>query len=250
MSSSGTRASVLAVAAVLLLSVTSCVCVGERVELVDLRTEDRTVDLEGAEYVVLDIEMGIGKLTVKSGSSSLMDAEFTYNVEEWAPVVEYHVKNGRGLLTITQPNAEGKSVPDDATNEWEFSFSDDVPIELNIDMGVGEARMDLGNLTLTDLSVDHGVGDLTINLEGKDTGDLNASIDGGIGSIAVVVPTSVGVRVDVDTGIGACRTNGLFKRGDALVNSVYGETDSTIRLSVDAGIGEITVETSEAAAEI
>lgn len=250
MSSSGTRTSVLAVAAVMLLSVTSCVCVGERVELVDLRTEEHTVDLEGADRVVIDIDMGIGKLTVNSGSSSLMDAEFSYNVEEWAPLVEYHVKDGRGFLTISQPDAEGKSVPDDATNEWELSFSVGVPIELDVDMGIGEARMDVGDLTLTDLSVDHGVGDVTINLEGRDTGDLNASIDGGIGSIAVVVPTSVGVRVDADTGIGAFRTNGLFKRGDALVNSVYGETDSTIRLSVDAGIGEITVETSDAAAEI
>ena len=250
MSSSVTRAFVLAAAAVLLLSVTSCVCVGERVELVDLRTEDHTVDLEGAESVVIDIEMGIGKLTINSGSSSLMDAEFAYNVEEWAPLVEYHVSNGRGFLTVTQPNAEGKSVPDKAKNEWEFSFSTDVPIELVIDMGVGEARMDLGDLILTDLSIDHGVGDLSINLEGEDTGDLNASIDGGIGSIAVVVPSSVGVRIDADTGIGACRTNGLHRRGDSMVNSVYGETDSTIRLSLDAGIGEITVETSDAAAKI
>jgi len=241
---------VLVVAAALLLSTTSCVCAGERVELVDMRTEDHTVDLDGAEHVVIDIEMGIGKLTVKSGASSLMDAEFAYNVAEWAPLVEYHVENGRGLLTITQPDAEGKSAPEDARNEWELSFSDDVSIELGIDLGVGEARMDLGNLRLTDLSVDHGVGDLRVNLEGEDTGDLNATIDGGIGSIAVVVPSSVGVRVMADTGIGSFSTNGLLKRGDALVNSVYGETDSTIRLSVDAGIGEITVETSDGAAEI
>ena len=54
--------------AVLLLSITSCVCIGERVELVDLRTEEQTIDLGGAERVVVEVEIGIGKLRVKGGS--------------------------------------------------------------------------------------------------------------------------------------------------------------------------------------
>jgi hypothetical protein len=244
------RASALAVTAVLLLSMMGCVCTGERVELVDLRTEEHTVDLDGAERVVMDIDMGIGKLTVRSGAEALMEAEFTYNVEEWAPEVEYHVKDGRGVLTITQPDAEGKSAPNKAKNEWVLVLNEDVPLELNIDMGVGGATMDLGDLRLTDLTVDHGVGDLKIDLEGEDTGDLRASIDGGVGSISVVVPTAVGVRVDADTGIGAFHTCGLRKSGDSHVNDAYGETDSTIRLSVDAGIGKISVSTSDEEYEI
>ncbi|MFH1689364.1 MAG: toast rack family protein [Candidatus Eisenbacteria bacterium] len=245
MNSVGTRTAVLAAAAALLLSITSCVCVGERVELVDLRTEEHTVDLGDAESVVIDVEIGVGKLIVKSGSAALLDAEFTYNVDEWKPAVDYSVAGGKGRLSITQPDAAGKSSPKGARNEWVLTFSDDVPLELSIDMGVGEARMELGNLMLSDLSVDHGVGDLKIDLAGRHVGDLNASIDGGVGKIALVVPSSVGVRVEADTGIGSFRTHGLTKRGDVLVNDAYGETESTIRLSVDAGIGEITVETSD-----
>lgn len=250
MNSTGTRTAVLLASAVLLLSMTSCVCVGERVELVDLRTEEQTIDLGGAERVVIELEIGIGKLSVRGGSSALLDAEFTYNVEEWAPTVDYSVKDGTGHLSITQPDAEGKSAPDKARNEWKLSLSEEVPLELSIDMGVGNVQLDLGDLRLTDLSVDQGVGNVKINLVGVRTGDLTASVDGGVGAITVQVPSSIGVRVEADTGIGSFSTHGLKKRGNAYVNDAYGETESTITLSIDAGIGKITVETADGTASM
>jgi len=74
-----TRTVVPLALAVLLLSMTSCVCVGERVELVELRTEEQTIDLGGAERVVIEVEIGIGKLSIKGDSPALLDAKFTYN---------------------------------------------------------------------------------------------------------------------------------------------------------------------------
>lgn len=250
MNSTVTRTAVLLALAVMMLSMTSCVCIGERVELVDLRTENQTIDLGGAERVVIEVEIGIGKLNVTSGSPALLDAEFTYNVEEWAPTVDYSVSNGKGLLFITQPNAEGKSTPDKARNEWELSLGDEVPLDLSIDMGVGNVHLDLGDLKLTDLSVDQGVGNVKINLVGEHTADLKASVDGGVGEITVMVPSSIGVRVHADTGIGSFSTHGLKERDGAFVNDAYGETESTISLSIDAGIGKITVETENGTASM
>ncbi|MEA3409436.1 MAG: toast rack family protein [Candidatus Eisenbacteria bacterium] len=250
MNSIGTRTAVLLASALLMLSMTSCVCIGERVELVDLRTEERTVELDGAERVVIDIDMGIGKLHIAGGSSALLDAEFTYNVDEWTPAVEYGVKNGKGRLSITQPDAKGKSVPDKARNEWELSFGEEVPLELIIDMGVGDAYLDLSDIRLTDLSVDQGVGNVKVNLVGVKTDDLRASLDGGVGEITVTVPSSIGVRVDADTGIGSFNTHGLTKRGDAFVNDAYDNSESTISLSIDAGIGKITVTTEDGTASM
>lgn len=247
MNSTGTRVTLLLVSTVAALTLTSCVCIGEKVELVDLRTESKAVDLGDAERVVVDVEIGVGGLVVRSGAESLMEAEFTYNVEEWRPAVDYEVVGGTGRLTITQPDAEGTSAPNRAKNEWELHLAEGVPLELNIDMGVGEARLELGDLTLTDLSVDHGVGDVSVNLSGAGIRDMVGSIDGGIGKVSLVVPTDIGVRVDADTGIGSCRTIGLTKRGDSLVNAAYDRSEATIRLSVDSGIGEVVVETADRA---
>ena len=107
MASKRARTTLIVAATAAVLSLTSCACVGERVELVDMRTEQHSVELDGAERVVVDLDMGVGKLVVLSGSESLMDAEFTYNVEEWKPAIEYSIVGGKGRLTVDQPDAQG-----------------------------------------------------------------------------------------------------------------------------------------------
>jgi hypothetical protein len=218
--------------------------VGETAQIVDLRTENSIVELGEATEVEVVINMGVGDCSVRSGSDELLTAEFNYNVEEWKPSVDYSVENGRGLLTITQPDAGDKSTPSNARNEWILEFSDDVALDISLDMGVGEAKLDLGDLRVTALNVDNGVGEIFVSLVGTGVGDLKASIDGGVGEINLIVPTEVGVRVDAETGIGELRTHGLTKRGGYLVNDAYEDSRHRIEINVDAGVGSITVEAS------
>jgi len=246
--SSRLRWTVAAVGVTLMaLSLPSCVVCGEKYDLVDLTTENHTVELDGAESVVVNVDMGVGQLMIGGGAKELAEAEFRYNVAEWRPEISYEVVNGRGILHITQPDAEGgKSAPNKAENRWLIALSDDVEMELQVDSGVGEVKLDLGGLALTDLEVDHGVGEILIDLSGHRVSDMNATIDGGIGSIKVIVPSSVGVRLDGDTGIGSFKAAGFAKSGGAFVNDAYNRADTTIRLSIDAGIGEVKVLTDEA----
>jgi hypothetical protein len=52
----------------------------------------------------------------------------------------------------------------------------------------------------------------------------------------------VGVIVIVDSGIGEIKTSGLTKAGDTYINDAYGESDVTLEIDVDAGIGQINLE--------
>lgn len=243
-----TKAMALLVTIATVLLATSCVCIGESATLIDMRTDTHAVELGGAERVYVELEMGIGTFEIRGGSDVLLDAEFTYNVEEWKPVVKYSVDGDRGRLVVTQPGAGPKRIPHDAENEWVLVFSENVPMTISIDMGVGTARMDIGGLELTDLTVDHGVGDLSMDLTGERNDDLTARIDGGVGEMVLTVPSSIGVRLDADTGIGSLSTNGFTKRGGTMVNDAYGETDAQIDISIDAGIGSITVTASDTGA--
>jgi hypothetical protein len=243
-SSMWTRTCTAGMMATLALALTSCMCVGERVQLVDMRTEHETVELGEAQEVAVIIDLGVGDCTVTSGTDALLSAEFTYNVEEWKPLVEYTITDGKGRLTITQPDAEGKSTPGGAENRWTLELAENVPIDLTLDLGVGEANLNLGNLMLSDLSVDHGVGEITVNLVGSGITDLEGTLDAGVGKVTVLVPTGVGVRVDADTGIGELRTIGLSERDGYLINDAYDRSDHTIHLNVDAGVGSITVQAS------
>lgn len=240
-----TRAIVALAIAGIVFPATGCVCIGERVELVDLRTEDRVVELGGAESVEVEVDLGVGELSISTGSGPLLDGTFVYNVAEWEPIVEYSVDGSEGVLTIKQTSSGHKNVGKGARCEWDLVLSEGVPLTLVIDMGVGEARLDLGALQLTDLSVDHGVGELYVDLSGDHKDDYHADIDGGVGEIELTVPSSIGVRIDADTGIGSLSTHGLSKVHGAYVNEAYGETDVTLNISIDAGVGSISINTDK-----
>jgi hypothetical protein len=61
----------------------------------ELRTERRSVELEGADSVRTNLSMNAGNMVVAGGAENLMDATFTYNVPEWKPEVSYGVSAGR-----------------------------------------------------------------------------------------------------------------------------------------------------------
>ncbi|MEJ2265200.1 MAG: toast rack family protein, partial [Anaerolineales bacterium] len=51
----------------------------------DLQTKSQTVERGDANAVNAEIQMGAGKLDVSGGASELLEASFTYNVEELDP---------------------------------------------------------------------------------------------------------------------------------------------------------------------
>src|SRR5436309_970233 len=66
--------------------------------------ESASVDLDKAELIKVTLNMGAGELIVNGGSSKLMDADFTYNVPEWKPLVKYNNTGVRGELSVQQPS--------------------------------------------------------------------------------------------------------------------------------------------------
>jgi hypothetical protein len=231
-----------------------------------LQTESQVVELGGAESVRVEIWMGAGKLDVAGGAGGLLDADFTYNVAEFKPEVAY----SSNVLTIRQPDVEGRASLwdlDDYRYEWDLRLNDSVAMDMSIDVGAGAADLKLGSLSLTKLDIEAGAGDVTVDLAGASSlarlnigigagevavdlsgdwqVDLDAEIKGGVGKATLRLPRGVGVRVDVEGGLGKVNASGLKKDGDAYVNDAYGESEVTLRIDVQAGVGEIDLELGE-----
>ena len=221
---------------VLLFGLMACVEVG------DMEVDTRTIELGGAETVVLEVKMGAGELDIHGGARELMDATFAYNVEKWKPRIKYDVLGKKGVLKIRQGKSSG--VPMGSTkNKWDISLNEKVPIRIKIDFGAGEGDLDLRELQLQSLDIDMGVGDLEVDLSGERREDLRVDVDGGVGSATFYLPEDVGVRVRVDKGIGSVHARGLDKNGNVYTNDAYGTSETTIKISIDAGIGSITLKT-------
>lgn len=219
----------------LILSITgmlACVKVGELVE------DTHTVQLGAAESVELELDMGAGELVLYGGADDLMEGYFRYNVERWQPEIDYYISDRKGILEIQQGKSSGIPVGN-TRNKWDISLSNDVPIDINIDFGAGKGKLDFRGLKLKSLDIEMGVGSLKVDLSDEWTQNLDVDIEGGIGSATVYLPEDIGVRVNVEKGIGSVNARGLTKSGHFYTNDAYGKTDVSIELNIEAGIGSI-----------
>ena len=214
-----------------------------RVAVGPTQTDSQSVELGNAESVQAAIKMGVGQLNIRGGATDLMDAEFTYNVEDWRPEVDYQQRGDIGELQVSQPDAEINGIPDDNIEyRWDIALQNAIPLDLNIDLGVGESELNLSGLALQDLVVDTGVGSAVIDLTGPWQDSFDVRINGGVGETTVYLPENVGLHMAADTGIGSLVVNGLQKDGDVYTNAAYGNSDVSITLEINGGIGEITVQ--------
>lgn len=223
-----------------------CTTIG-RLDVGPTQTKTETVMREDATAVDVDINMGIGELIIDGGANDLLEAEFTYNVDEWEPIVSYDAGGSRGRLTINTPeNTRIEGIPNDELRyNWDLNFSEDVPMNLDIDLGAGSSELDLSGLQLTGLNIDTGVGETIVDLSGDWSESFDANISGGIGKMTVILPTAVGVRIESSTGIGSSNIFGLRQNGNVYTNDAYGDSDVTIDLTISGGIGDITLRLDE-----
>lgn len=214
---------------------------GSKAKVGALRSESQSVELDGAESINVEIDFGAGDLTVTGNADKLLEADFTYNVAELKPKVEYT----DGALVVRQPDT--KSLSDlhniaDFRNEWDLSLHNGTPLYLKVIMGGGFADLQLAGLQLTGLDISLGAGEATLDLNGDWARDLNISIDTGAAAVTVHLPEDVGIRVEVDRGPTVVDASGLTQVGDVYTNAAYGVSEVTLHISIDAGFGVIRLD--------
>jgi hypothetical protein len=211
-----------------------------------LQTESRSVELGDAKSVRVEITLGAGSLELTGGAEDLLEADFTYNVAALEPEVDYT----GGTLVVRQPDVGGLPALQgisDFRNEWDLRLSDEVPIDLSVDVGGGVGDLQLAGLSLTGLDASLGAGEYTIDLSGDWVRDLDVTIDAGAAIVTVQLPRDVGVRVRVESGPHTVETSGLTQDGDFYTNAAYGVSEVTLQVDLSAGIGQINLVVEEAA---
>jgi hypothetical protein len=206
-----------------------------------LQSDSKSVALENAKSARTQLKMGAGELNLTGGADQLMEGEFSYNVADWKPKVNYDVSGDTGELIVKQGSAEGAHLSGDARNEWNLRLNDEVPTDLVVQMGAGESALDLDSLALTGLNLQMGAGKTTVDLTGDYAQNFDASIQGGVGEATVLLPSEVGVKAKAEGGLGKINAQGLQTVGDSYVNDAYGESDVNLSVDVQGGVGEINL---------
>jgi hypothetical protein len=191
-------------------------------------------DKDNSELVKVHLKMGAGTLRVGGGTEKLARADFEFNIPEWKPQVSY----AAGNLRISQPEGSHKTIGN-TKYDWDIRLTRDVPIEMNVNLGAGEAKLDIGSLSLRRVDIDMGVGEVQLDLRGKPKADYQVRIRGGVGEATVRLPVDVGVYAEARGGIGEISAPGMRHDGERYYNDAYKKSPVTVRLDVQGGVGSI-----------
>jgi N-terminal domain of toast_rack, DUF2154/LiaI-LiaF-like transmembrane region len=200
------------------------------------------IDYGNAQTATVNIEMPEGGLNISGGASELLEGDADYNQSLGAPKFSYSVDGSEGQLVINQESGSHTHFAPGfggEKNDWDFHLGDKIPLQLKIAIGAGHGNLRLGDLPLTKLDLQVGAGSVVADLRGNWKNNLDAHIQGGVGSATIRLPKNVGVEVSAHSGLGSIDAHGMQKDGDNYVNQAYGKSPVTLELHVDGGVGSV-----------
>lgn len=228
---------VLLIPVALLLSVAGCEF--DNTVTGPLKDENISVDLNKAEKANVNLNMAAGELSVRGGAPKLLEGYVEYNVPNWKPELTSSQSGTAATVTIRQP--ESGHIGGNRRYRWDLELNDNVLLDLELNCGAGQARLELGDLDLGNVNVHMGAGQVDLDLEGHPTHSYNVNVAGGVGQAIIRLPQKVGIRAEAHGGLGSIDVRGLTKHDGYYSNDLYGNASVNIMLKVDGGIGGIRI---------
>ncbi len=196
---------------------------GEPPEVKEARLHEA---LAGVESCRVEIAFSVGHASIKAlgaDSPNLFEANLRYVGE-----LDYDVSGGaqRRIRLGTKanfPNDVAATLGKAEELRWEIGLARHVPLQLELRGGLGEAELDLSQLTVEKLKLDTGLGKAALTLPaGK---QVTAEIRGGVGMTELSLPAGAFGRLKIKGGVGQAR-----------IQAVAG---SALRLEGKTGLGVI-----------
>jgi hypothetical protein len=143
-----------------------------------------------------------------------------------------------GALSVRQPGAAmvESRIPNPEIEGVEITEGD---ARFRVDLGGGEANLELGGMDLRSVDVNIGAGALKMDLRGDPNRDYNVRVQGGVGEATVYLPKDAGISARATGGLGEISATGLEKRDGIWINPERAEASVTVHLDVKGGVGEI-----------
>jgi len=206
------------------------------------KTRDETilVEKDKAEKLEVDINLGVGELIIKKGAKDWVEGTAQYNIKKLAPQIHYDLQGKTGNVEIEHKGSTNIRLGK-MKNTWDIELNEDIPMDLSIETGASTAELDLRGLQLEKLDIETGVGDLLVDLSGDWKKSFETNIETGVGTATVILPSTVGVKLTTEEGIGSSSIEGLISKGKGVyVNEAYGNADVILEVNSEIGVGDVT----------
>lgn len=198
--------------------------------------------LEGASRAVVRVSSGVATLRITSGTPSGVLASGSVRPASRERVDDsFSVVGGTATLQLLTQQTGPNLMPIGGSGRWKLALTEQVPMTLDIDTGVGEAVVDLSGVQLERLTLNTGVGAVSLVLPGQRRYD--ATISTGVGAATIRIPQGMAARIVVSRGVGAVSVPDKFERaGDVFTTPGYDTAVNRVEMRLTGGVGAINVE--------
>lgn len=226
----------------------------------EIQTVTYSADVGDADSARIAIRAGVETVNINAlpESGQLINADLTY----YGEIIWDLESDATGLTTVTLQE-EGGSIdfsggffatlfgaPQDNAALWDIQLNRDLPLELDINGGVGTLNLDLREMNVTGVTASLGVGGTEIWLPATDA-SYAVSIDGGVGGVTIHLPEGANVQLTADVGVGGIDVPGYLSRvsgDDGFIGGSgvwetegFANADVQITIEYDGGVGGLTV---------
>jgi hypothetical protein len=188
------------------------------------------------QYKDLDVSIsyGLGELTIgSSNKKNKIEGSITYNSRRIMPIVKMESVSSSGVLTIKTKKKYDKGPfrykLRDFNNELEFYFPSQIKTDLFLDFGVGDAEIDLTDISITKLNINCGLSDVELKINKRNNVVCESiSIENGLGDLSVFgLGNLAAKKIDINIGLGSADIDFTGER--------IHDTD----INVDVGLGSL-----------
>jgi hypothetical protein len=205
-----------------------------------LKVEHVVVPLEGAAQAHVYLNHAAGRLRLSAGEEmgDLLEGDFKGGVEA-------HIQREGDLLDVRLKMRSRWAGPFPGEHErldWNIRLNPEVALQMELDSGANDARMDLSQLQVSDLKVKSGASSTELILPAA-AGFTRVNISCGAASVRVTVPVGVAASIRSGGGISSVsiderrfpRSAGVYQSAD------YASAPNRVEVMIDVGVGAVEV---------
>ncbi len=202
----------------------------------NVRSEQVTFALNDVSQSDGSINMAVGRLDLASGAAAgaVMDGDLRMGALGTAS----ESGSGNSFSLEASPSSYVAVGVNDSPH-WSLRLNPGVSYNLNVDMAVGEAYLNLTGLKVSDLNAEMAVGRMEVRLPNA---AVSGEIQGAVGETVVYVPQGAVVRIHLNTGLtGVTLPDGYVRNDNNVTSPNQQAAGPVINLTVGQALGAVSI---------
>lgn len=147
---------------------------------------------------IIDVKIGAADFKIRGGANNLISGIFDSNFSQLT--VDSETENDIQKVSLKGKDYLMWQIFGRKWTNLDLKVNSDIPVAFNIETGAMDMDFDLSDVIAEDIDIDTGASDLKIVL-GDKAESAKLSINAGASSVEIVLPRTLGVKVNIDSGL-------------------------------------------------